>query len=505
MQQSAPMTKEERYDKLYRCTVNDLIDKNFRKFQSDNIKDYIDRSIAYILRYKLDGQPPHPANLKIATLIDTARREVAIKVAKMQLSSDSKDLTDMHTENDLEVKQFISDPVGYMVAKLKDEDYYNSIKPGKFEGLSDFENNGYSSKYDKNKEKILSYISTEAYKPKFVAAENRKLYTDDILMLLGEKMPNTTINAELRRQKGGFWERFWHRTPKQYKDFKKTILKFTAVRDPQYGDRKELERTAVAYLRHKFPNLREGELPTAEQIARLGNTGKLRATFALNVVKSCREVEHADKVIEAVKGLNLTIEGLDKKEPEVKFVDNEENLAARTKKIENSNMVVVRNSENKEVKKKSSLKMPKQNPNNIENNNGKKHKRVIQFNVGGKAPLRYADSNGNQVGGQKSVPLVPQSQRKVHEYKKYLMSTEQGIKEEQELKNEIKLEEQNPKQVAPDNKEFLNELKNETEEKIEINKEEIIDTSSNKNEANVEAKEENIDTSSNKIELNVEE
>ncbi len=479
------MTKQERYDKLYRCTVNDLIDKNFRKFQSDNIKDYIDRSIAYILRYKLDGQPPHPKDLKIATLIDTARREVAIKVAKMQLSSDPKNLTNMHTENELEVKQFISDPVGYMVAKLKNEDYYNSIKPGKFEGLTDLENNGYSSKYDKNKEKILSYISTEAYKPKFVAAENRKLYTDDILMLLGEKMPNTTISAELRRQKGGFWERFWFRTSRQYKEFKKTLVKFTAVRDPQYGDRKALENTSMAYLRHKFPNLKPGELPTLEQIEGLDPTSKARATLCYNIAKSCQEVEHADKVIEAVKGLNLTIDGLDKKEPEVKFVDSEENLAARTKKIENSNMVVVRNRENKEVKKKSSLKMPKQNPNNIENNNGKKHKRVIQFNVGGKAPLRYADSNGNQVGGQKSVPLVPPSQRKVHEYQKYPMSTEQGIKEEQELKNEIKLEEQNPKQVAPDNNEFLNELKADTEEKVEPN-EEIIDTSSNKQIPEVE-------------------
>ena len=479
------MTKQERYDKLYRCSVDDLIDKNFKKFQSDNIKDYIDRSIAYILRFKLDGQPPHPKDLKIATLIDTARKQVAIKVAKMQLSSDPKNLTNMHTENELEVKQFISDPVGYMVAKLKNEDYYNSIKPGKFEGLSDLENNGYSSKYDKNKEKILSYISTEAYKPKFVAAENRKLYTDDILRLLGEKMPNTTINAELRRQKGGIWERFWHRTSKQYKDFKKTMLKFTAVRDPQYGDRKALENTSMAYLRHKFPNLKAGELPTLEQIESLDSTSKARATFCYNIAKSCQEVEHADKVIEAVKGLNLTIEGLDKKEPEVKFVDSEENLAARTKKIENSNMVVVRNRENKEVKKKSSLKMPKQNPNNIENNNGKKHKRAIQFNVGGKAPLRYADSNGNQVGGQKSVPLVPPNQRKVHEYQKYPMSTEQGIKEEQELKNEIKLEEQNSKQLAPDNKEFLNELKADTEEKVE-QIEEIIDTSSNKQIPEVE-------------------
>ena len=479
------MTKQERYDKLYRCTVDDLIDKNFRKFQSDNIKDYIDRSIAYILRFKLDGQPPHPKDLKIATLIDTARKQVAIKVAKMQLSSDSKDLTNMHTENDLEVKQFISDPVGYMVAKLKDEDYYNSIKPGKFEGLSDLENNGYSSKYDKNKEKILSYISTEAYKPKFVAAENRKLYTDDILMLLGEKMPNTTISAELRRQKGSFWERYLFRTSRQYKEFKKTLIKFTAVRDPQYGDRKALENTSMAYLRHKFPNLKPGELPTLEQIERLDPTSKARATLCYNIAKSCQEVEHADKVIEAVKGLNLTIEGLDKKEPEVKFVDSEENLAARTKKIENSNMVVVRNRENKEVKKKSSLKMPKQNPNNIENNNGKKHKRVIKFNDDKDAPKRYIDSDGRLVGGDANVPKLPVQERKVHEYQKYPMSTEQGIKEEQELKNEIKLEEQNPKQVAPDNNQFLDDLKADTEEKVEQN-DEIIDTSSNKQIPEVE-------------------
>jgi len=51
--------------------------------------------------------------------------------------------------------------------------------------------------------------------------------------------------------------------------------------------------------------------------------------------------------------------------------------------------------------------------------------------------------------------------------------------------DEIKLEEQNPKQVAPDNKEFLNELKADTEEKVE-QIEEIIDTSSNKQIPEVE-------------------
>ena len=474
------MSKKERYDKLYRCNVSDLIDKNFRQFQSDNLKDYIDKSIAYILKFRVDGGAPSPnGHLKIGTLIDTARREVAIKVAKLQIASDPKDLTNMHSENDLDVKLFISDPVGYMVAKLNDPEYYNSIKPGNFEGLSDLENSGYIKKYDKNKEKILSYISTDEYKVKFTAAENRKLYTDDILMLLGEKMPDTSINAELRRQKGGFWEKFLFRTSKQYKNFKKTLVNFTGVRNPSYGDKKAIKDTAMSYLKHKFPKLKDGELPTLEQIEKLDATGKARAIFCYNVAKSCMEVEHADKVIDAVKGLNLGMDGLKKKEPEkAKFVDSEENLAARTKKIENSNMVEVLDRDNKKVIKKSSLKMPKKdNLNDIVRN--KKHKRVIKFDVAGNAPKRYMDSNGNQVGGDGTVPKLPPQQRKIHVYEKHPMSTEDGIKEEQELKNEIISEAQNPKQIAPDNNEFLEGLKADTEEKV-VNNEEMIDTSTNK-------------------------
>ncbi len=140
------------------------------------------------------------------------------------------------------------------------------------------------------------------------------------------------------------------------------------------------------------------------------------------------EVEHADKVIDAVKGLNLCMDGLKKKEPEkAKFVDSEENLAARTKKIENSNMVEVLDRDNKKVIKKSSLKMPKKdNPNDIVRN--KKHKRVIKFDVAGNAPKRYMDSNGNQVGGDGTVPKLPSQQRKIHVYEKHPMSQKMELK-----------------------------------------------------------------------------
>ncbi len=51
--------------------------------------------------------------------------------------------------------------------------------------------------------------------------------------------------------------------------------------------------------------------------------------------------------------------------------------------------------------------------------------------------------------------------------------------------DEIKLEEQNPKQVAPDNNQFLDDLKADTEEKVEQN-EVIIDTSLSKQIPEVE-------------------
>ena len=91
-------------------------------------------------------------------------------------------------------------------------------------------------------------------------------------------------------------------TSPEYESFKQAYADFNNKYNPLYGNAGDLKFFAMNYLKHKFPNLKDGELPTEKQIESLSGAGKERASFCLSVVETYNEnhllQEQANKIIE---------------------------------------------------------------------------------------------------------------------------------------------------------------------------------------------------------------
>ena len=103
------------------------------------------------------------------------------------------------------------------------------------------------------------------------------------------------VNATFNRNKAGFFDRLFRRTSRQYKDFEKEFKAYregsriengTNTRD---ADRQSVERTAIAYLRHKIPGWDGEGLPTMEQINALSGKSRNRAMFCFNVLSATKD------------------------------------------------------------------------------------------------------------------------------------------------------------------------------------------------------------------------
>ena len=307
------MTPEKRKE-LYECSIFGFIEDNFKNYKGNNEMDYINKSIAYILKYGMDFRNP---TFKLQELIYTFKNQMATMVAKKQLESDPNDLTNMHSkEYDLALKFFFKDPVGFIEAKLEDDDFYNSIKPKESADFTGFAYKGYINNLDKNRKKFIELFKDKqferaSFKSKYTAFENGKVAPYDVLKTIETEIPESdhSIEKVLAKLKAGKWERRFNTTSKEYKEFKKTIDNFKNKLKPGYGDDKALEESAMRYLRHKFPKLEEGKLPTEEQIAKLSGAGKGRADFCVKVIKACRETRatqaQINKMVKGVRGLEL--------------------------------------------------------------------------------------------------------------------------------------------------------------------------------------------------------
>lgn len=111
----------------------------------------------------------------------------------------------------------------------------------------------------------------------------------DILRNVGEKVyerADITPEEILARNKGGFWENFRGTTSQEYKDFEKAYQSYNNPDDPGWKDKAALREASMAYIRHKFPSLEEGKLPTPEQIAALKSpTARGRTNLCVAMVQ----------------------------------------------------------------------------------------------------------------------------------------------------------------------------------------------------------------------------
>ena len=117
---------------------------------------------------------------------------------------------------------------------------------------------------------------------------------------------DVSVKEFIEHNKGGTWEKFFGTTSKEYKDFTAAFEKFNSVDNPGFGDKNMLRSSTMSYLRHKFPDLKEGKLPTAEQIAAVTNsTSKGRIEFAVAVIQELEAQERIEEMENAFANIDL--------------------------------------------------------------------------------------------------------------------------------------------------------------------------------------------------------
>ena len=295
------MTKEE--SALYECNIYGFL-KYFKESNFKNPKEAIDGSIKYILRHNIDKEL---TNCQLNELIYVAKNEVAKFVAKEQLKNNMTDLTNMHSGKDnKEVQYFFADTINYLVKRINNGKDFEIIPSKK-----NPEEMSYARRYNSNIQSISNFFSLPGAKLLYDRFDknmnNLKAY--DGILHLESKLPDHSIEDSFDRQKPSFFEKLFRTTSEEYENFKTAFNNYNNKKHKLYGNDKALEDAAVGYLHHKFPNLKENELPTPEQISRLKGAGKDRADFCLKVVEVCREnkniKDQAIKMESAIKTLDI--------------------------------------------------------------------------------------------------------------------------------------------------------------------------------------------------------
>jgi hypothetical protein len=290
------MTKDEKL--FLECSIEGFIN-DFRSSQFKSTTDIIDNALAYILKYNMHLDY---TKCDIKELVFTAKNEVAKAIAKRQLESDPKNLNDMHSEKDNEeVKQFLLNPIRYIYEKFKDEDYVEHIHYDDPKRNPE-ERRWYDESCRVTARQYTQLVDYDKLEKNYLEYENSvtrtQLFTTQLCAKLSLK--DNTISASFEKQKSGYFEKMFKTTSPEYESFKQAYSDFNNKYNPLYGNAGALKFFAMNYLKHKFPNLKDGELPTEKQIASLSGAGKERASFCLSVVEKYNEnhllQEQANKI-----------------------------------------------------------------------------------------------------------------------------------------------------------------------------------------------------------------
>lgn len=265
----------------YECSIQGYL-KQFQSKQYPSLMDAFVDSMSYFTKINLD---PAQTTCNVNELLHVMRNEVAKFAAKQQIEQNEDNLSN---DNNKVVQMFLKDPVGF-TASFLDNSKDLIAKANNFNN-QDPEYESYIKSYKLSVSTLASYLKTNAAKIVFDDFE-KKNKTIDVLSSIEAKLPEgrDSIDKAFEKQKPGFWERLRNKTSREYLNFKDTFQKYKDSNNEDfYGNDEELEKSAMAYLRHKFPGLKEGQLPTPQQIAKLSGAGKPRADFCLKVVESVR-------------------------------------------------------------------------------------------------------------------------------------------------------------------------------------------------------------------------
>lgn len=269
------MTKQE-IKEFYNCSTQDFT----KRFRAKNYKDLnvaLRDSMKYIARYNLD---PRHTKCDITELLFATKHEMLELAAKNNIEI---------TDDDKMVKAFIANPVDATA-------YYFETEPSIFDEIEDYPQSDehYISFLRRNALSMSDGLHHPPYAGNYRKLEEKRINALSVQISIEAQLfdSDTPIKSELKKQKAGFFERMLGRTSKQYKAFRNMFKRhFRNPDSPLFGDVHTLKDVAMAYIKHKFPNLEEGKLPTEAQINALSGKGKARASFCVKVINAVNEKE----------------------------------------------------------------------------------------------------------------------------------------------------------------------------------------------------------------------
>ena len=296
------MTKEERKE-FYNCSIQDFV-KRFNSKNYTDLSEALKDSMKYIARYNLD---PRSTKCDIHELLFTAKNEIVNLMAKKNIELN---------DNDIMVKSFIAKPV-------EATSYYLEKNDTIFDELEDLPQSdmNYASFLRRNASAISNNIKNPPYPSNYRKLEEKRSNELSIQASLEAQLldGDDPIKAEFKRQKPNIFEKILRKTSKEYKAFKNGFKLFRDKTSPLYGDDGTLKSLAMDYLKHKFPNLEEGKLPTEDEINSLSGKGKARASLCLKVINVVNEKEKfQEKTHDISTNLKFTIDKFPWEKDEVK-------------------------------------------------------------------------------------------------------------------------------------------------------------------------------------------
>lgn|GEM_PF-2095280 len=107
------------------------------------------------------------------------------------------------------------------------------------------------------------------------------------------------IENALADNKGGFFERFFRTTSREYKRFERLLEQ----RKNGEASREDLQNAAVAYLRRKIPGYDGEGLPSVGDINRLSGTAKKKAMLCCKTLMACQKSDEYESKLAIINGV----------------------------------------------------------------------------------------------------------------------------------------------------------------------------------------------------------
>ncbi len=306
---------------------NELYYKNIsiedfnQKFDSfESLSEKFEFLTDYLLSYGFDDDAFEAQNTNVVNLLNNpiekyihnAREkfiEAALKAKAEYNKSHQETLPseiidpneNKNSEVQLAMQKFIAKPALYlsMTARIAKKAYSaeNAVDP-KYE--DDF----------KNWRKNLDRLSREFYSINKIFDTNEKdRHVTDVIKNVKKEsniIDELTSADLINRNKGGFFEKLFNTTSREYKAFERAFNDFNNKDSERYGNDEELERATRAYIRHKIPTFGDNDkLPDSNDVERFSGTSKKRLNFCLGVLKTINQRKERNLMTETINNKDL--------------------------------------------------------------------------------------------------------------------------------------------------------------------------------------------------------